>query len=86
MSYKVDHPTKVTFRPTAQCNDCGWGRQFLSDARASAKRHVADTGHSVIVDVVERTLYSPADGLQPPDDRLDSDYNAPNSDSLMEQP
>ena len=67
MSYKVDAPTKIKLHPYAEClkdveegaAGCPWMAHHGPDARDRAKQHVRDTGHSVLVVVEERTLYSP---------------------------
>lgn len=60
---------RLSFRPHAYClgdesgETCTFDRSGLSNSvRAEAQRHVADTGHDVNVDVVDRTHYAPQPG------------------------
>ena len=54
---------RVKFNPVAKCQEetCDWPRRRGAgpDARREAQHHVRDTGHEVVVDVLDRTSYSP---------------------------
>lgn len=62
---------RVTFRPRAYCvgasnggDGCGWERCgslafSAAQVRSEAQHHVKRTGHSVLVDVIDRTDYAP---------------------------
>ncbi len=62
--------TRITYRPYAYClgtdpgipPDCTFERRAsttltVAALRADVQRHVKDTGHTVLVDVVDRTAY-----------------------------
>jgi hypothetical protein len=51
--------TSITFQPHADCTDkdCDWYSRASDLTRSRAKRHVRNTGHSVIVIVEERSTY-----------------------------
>lgn len=62
---------RFTFYPEARCvgasnggESCGWKAQgslsvTAAAVRAFAQRHVKATGHTVLVDITDRTDYSP---------------------------
>ena len=58
---------RLTYTPAAVCTEeaCGWrpglvmGTRPGARLRALAERHVAESGHVVVVDILDRTEYAP---------------------------